>query len=197
MTPAEMSSAATFEAWATGAAAITTAVAIFLGGIWAVWRFLLPGLIGAGWESGPEHCSARLMEDGRFRYTVAIELKNVSYTTSVVEELASSFFNDWPSSEERDARLDAKVGKMEEVKAPTGVARRIGASVMAAPPMLEGVFVAWRIKYRKPRLGIGWLGWDKHEKSEETFVPVDAESLTLYSKWRAPFKPEKGKEETS
>ena len=196
MTPAEMSSVETFEAWATGAAAITTAVAIFLGGLWAVWRFLLPGLFGAGLGGAITSCSARMSKDGLFMYVARVELKNVSYTTSVIDEMALGFFHEWPSDEEREARLDDNAQEIEEM-CQSGLTRRITGASPAAPPLRDGVFVAWRIKYRKPRWGIGWLGWNKYEKSSQGYVPVDAESLTLYGKGRAPFEPEKGEEETA
>ena len=196
MTPAEMSTAQTFEAWATGAAAITTAVAIFLGGTWAVWRFLLPGLFGTGWQGGVTRCSARMFEDGRFMYFARIELKNVSYTPSMINEMALGFFKQLPSSENREATLNTNAVKIEEM-CQSGVTRWLSGFSAVAPPLRDGVFVAWRIRYRKPRLGIGWLGWNKYERSNQGYVEVDAESLTLYSKWREPFEPEKGEEETS
>ncbi len=196
MTPVVMSSAQTFEAWATGAAAITTAVAIFLGGTWAVWRFLLPGLFGAGWEGGIASCSARMMENGHFMYVARFQLKNVSYTPSVIEELAMRFSYQMQSGEEHEAWLDANALKQDEM-CQSGVARWLSGASDAAPPLRDGIFVSWRIKFRKPRWGIGWLGWEKLKRSSQGYVPVDAESLTLYSKWREPFGPEKGKEETS
>jgi hypothetical protein len=75
-TPFIVAKAETFEAWATGWAAVATAAAIVIGGGWALWRYVLPRPFEPTWDVGVHSCSVREQEPGRYRYNVELSLTN-------------------------------------------------------------------------------------------------------------------------
>jgi hypothetical protein len=171
-----MSTAETFEAWATGAVATATAVAIVIGGGWALWRYVLPSPLEPTWEIVIRHCWVRRLESGKFKYGVEIMLTNTSATPYVVDEV--SFLTHFPG-EEASARSKADLGPDQMFK--PHVPRRVFPFREDVPTLHQVVNVVGEIKFRQ-RGFLGLLGWRHHTLVlPARSVPVEANSLALYT----------------
>jgi len=188
--PAEMvhvlSAAETFQAWATGALAIATILGIVVGGVWALWHYVLPGPFTASWELEVAPCPVRRDGSGRYLYVVHFRLWNRSALPYRVTHAEAAVV--LPQDGER---AEGTVARADEAECPWKQDfedRRInpGCDVsfwasMTCENLHEFVFVKWRLDCRQRRwFGFGgWSGKKLIGRGRDP-VPVDAQSLSLY-----------------
>jgi hypothetical protein len=184
------SRAETFEAWATGAAAIMTATAIFIGGVWALWRYVLPAPLALMWEIETASCWIRRVQAQRFMYSVEVKLTNAS--KNVYRIAGASFGMFMPgeiASFEKLRKFDPRdygAAELDETCTP-GRSRRFFVSEIKGR-LHHQVVVLGEIRF-SGRKYLGIFRW-RHERLRiRRFIPVDVESLALYT--------DSSKEETS
>ena len=171
--PAELTAAESFEAWATGAAATVTAIAIFIGGGWALWRYVLPSPFEPTWEIVVRDCWVRRLESGRFKYGVEVNLTNTSMTPYVVDKVSFSILLPGQKASELE---EAEVG---DLMFKPRVQRRIFPWKEGGQTLHQVVVVLGVIEFRQRRL-LGLLGWRQHTLKIQKDTPVDAQSVALY-----------------
>lgn len=182
----EPSAAETFEAWTTGAVAIVTAVAILIGGAWALWRWVLPGPFAAQLESGVVRCVARQLPSEKYLYIAHIGVTNLSKAVFRADRISVGMY--FPGSTQFDRTisegksLDHYEGLGEllsDVRFTPRLSRTHFIAVENDPPLDDIVLLVWTIDYRRPR----WFGIAGQRADSKIFVeyaPVDAQSLGLY-----------------
>jgi len=185
--PAEMvqvlSTAETFQAWATGAVAITTAVAIVVGGGWALWRYVLPGPFGCAWEWEPPNCSVRVLPSRRYIYMVQMAVRNASSAVHTMRRLTMGIYFPDQGTIDEIASRELTSPQMHEVEAnvrcPPHILRTCCVSTYEIDSLHHVVFVVWKAEYRTRRI-LGLFG-QRDDATEQGAipVPVDAQSLAL------------------
>lgn len=183
----EPSAAQTFADWTTGATAIVTAVAVVIGGGWALWRYVLPGPFGVDWRDDvSDYCRVRRATSGQYVYTAEVGLTNMSKATFLIEKAAICVILP-PESPEQEPPMEVCQRHLAQSEFPVDV--DVGRCAPNRLKPLPGslvdvtfssfVIVAWRIWYKRPK----WFGLIGHEDAEmgtERYLPVDAESIRLY-----------------
>jgi hypothetical protein len=180
-TPFIVTKAETFEAWATGWAAVATMLAIVIGGLWAAWRYIVPRPFEPTWDVVMHDCSVREQEPGRLRYTVEVLLTNTSDIPYRVEEISlGMLFPDEPLSA---ARLETvAIGTDLHGVFRPNVQRRFASSRAAREEdetLHQLVTVIGQAKFWRPRY-FGFWGRRNAIIGFNHVRPVDSESLALY-----------------
>jgi hypothetical protein len=182
----ELTAAQTFEDWATGAVAIVTGLAIVVGGAWALWRYVLPGPLGVDWQDEVSDCKVRRLGPGKYLYTAEVGLTNTSNTVCVVERAAICILlpnevpvgDQGPSAEVCKKELDRVEFDVDAGRCPPRRCKPLPGSLVEET-LNDAVFVAWRIRYYRPRW-LGIFGRSQAKLESERYVPVDTQSLALY-----------------
>ena len=171
--------AQTFADWSTGVAAIATVVAIFIGGAWALWRYMLPGFAPT-WGVAIGDCTARRLLSGDFAYIVRVSLTNTSVTSYVVDRFSMNIlFLEGEETSDDHWEVLGKVEPMELVNVfPPQVERYANQSIVGDKDLRHSVVVLVQIQYRRRRFGI--FRWVSHEYRASRETPVDDESVALY-----------------
>lgn len=184
-----MTTAETFQAWATGAVAITTAVAIVLTGSWALWRYVLPGPFGCAWQWEVRRCTVRLLPSGRYVYMIDMTVKNASSAMYTILRVAVDIC--FPNGETLDEvrRKELSLPEADSpIRCPPRVQRLFGGSEYEIDALHHVAFVVWRIQYRGPWL-LGLFGQREDTVQHAIAVPVEAQSLALYVEPRSEEQP--------
>ena len=170
-----------FEEWTTGLAAIATIFAIGIGGIWAVWRYIVPRPYEPTWDVIVHDCSVREQEPGRLRYAVEVHLMNTSDIPYRVEELSFGLL--FPDESLRALRLmTVTVGtELHGVFRPN-LQRRFKTSRRAREgdeTLHQLVTLYGQVKFWRPRY-LGLFGRRNAILGLNQVIPLDAECLALY-----------------
>jgi len=180
-----LSTAETFQAWATGVVAIATTVAILVGGGWALWRYILPGPFGCAWVWEAPYCSVRVLPSGRYLYLFEVRVRNASSALYTMRRLTLGIY--FPDEElDVDEILRKKLtppfaAEVESnLRCPPHTQRSIRANSRETDTLYHVVVVAWRAEYHSRRL-LGLLGRCDEAAEVGWVVPVDAQSLALYA----------------
>jgi hypothetical protein len=177
----------TAQSWATLVAASATTVAIFIGGGWALWRYVLPRPFEPHWEVEACDCWVRRLPSGKHLYTANTAITNASSAPYTVDRWLYGIF--FPANKEFEEFISESESALANVKLveyqakerfPPRVRRIMSIMQEGDSTLHHTVVVAWKVCYRRPRW-LGLFGERPDTKNGVQFVPVDAQSLALYS----------------